>query len=51
MNLRDQWFIVALIFVTILALFAPKFAGVLVLLIAVYIAVGPLYDQGFFKRA
>jgi len=42
MNLRDEWFIAALIFVGILALYAPKFAGVIVLLIAAYLAVGPL---------
>lgn len=47
---RDGWFVAGLILVTILALYAPKFAGVMVLLIAVFIAIGPLYDKGFFRR-
>ena len=42
MNIKDEWFIAALVFVGIIALYAPKFAGVIVLLIAVYLAVGPL---------
>lgn len=50
-GIRDQWFVVALVFVAILSLYAPKLAGVIVLLVAVYIAVGPLHDKGFFQRA
>lgn len=45
----DAWFIAALVFVSVLALFAPKFAGMLVLLVAVYLAVGPLQGKIFNK--
>lgn len=51
MSIRDAWFVAGLILVAILALYAPKLAGVMVLLIAVYIAIGPLNDKGFFRRA
>ena len=41
-HVRDQWFVVGIILIAILALYAPKVAGVMVLLIAVYLGVGPL---------
>lgn len=49
MSVRDAWFVVGLILVSILALYAPKFAGAMVLLIAVFVAIGPLHDKGFFR--
>ena len=50
-TLRDQWFVVALVFVAILSLYSPKLAGTIVILVAVFVAVGPLHDKGFFQRA
>jgi hypothetical protein len=50
MNNRDAWFLAGLVLVTILALYAPKLGGLMVLLIAVFIGIGPLYDKGFFRR-
>jgi hypothetical protein len=46
-NNRDAWFVVGLIFIAILASFAPRIAGTLVVLVAVYLGIGPLYKQFF----
>ena len=48
-TVRDQWFIVALVLVVILSVYAPKFAGLLVVLTGVYIASVPLSQKGLFN--
>lgn len=47
---RDAWFLVALVLVAILSLYAPKFAGILVILVAVYVGSVPLQSK-IFNRA
>lgn len=47
MSNRDAWFVVGLVLVAVGASFAPKFTGGVIILIAIYLGIGPLHTQFF----